>query len=188
MRQLTITLSEETYQRLLSDAEEKSQSVEELAIKCITTGESQIVENAKYVQARAREFLREHAGKVLRIGNPELDLNSVPLWRVPVFPNAASLSKSPLGAISISVSSGEILTTPEEIDKILQFGLELLGFHRIPEEKQSRLSELMRKKKYHKISAEEDIELEKLLAFADAQELQGLLSVKEKLENNDARR
>ena len=185
MRQLTITLSEETYQRLLSDAEEKSQSVEELAIECITTGESQIVKAAKHVQARAREFLREHAGKVLRIGNPELDLNSVPLWRVPVFPNTDSLSKSPLGAISISIS-GEMLTTPEEIDKMLQFGLELLGFRRISN--QSRLSELMRKKKSHKISAEEDIELGKLLAFADAKELQGLLSVKEKLGNNDARR
>ena len=126
--------------------------------------------------------------QMLRIGNPELDLNNVPIWRVPVFPNTDSLSKSTLGAISISVSSGEILTTPEEIDKILQSGLELLGFRRISKEKQSRLSELMRKKKYNRISAEEDVELEKLLAFADAQELKGLLSVKEKLENNDAKR
>ena len=188
MRQLTITLSEETYQRLLSDAEERNQSVEELAIERVTTAGFQIVENAKHVQAKARGFLREHAGKILRIGNPTLDLNSVSLWHVPVFPNTDSLSKSPLGVISISVYSGEILTTLEEIDKMLQSGLELLGFRRISKEKQSRLNELMRKKKCHKISAEEDVELEKLLAFADAQELQGLLSVKEKLENNDARR
>jgi hypothetical protein len=184
MRQLTLTLSEEAYQRLFSEAEEKKQSVEDLAIECITTGSSYIVESAKRIQAKAKRFLQKHAGKILRIGNPELDLDDIPFWRVPIFLSTDSLSKAPLGVISISVSSGEILTTDEEIDKMLQLGLEILGFRRIPKEKQSRLSELMRLKKYHKISAEEDVELEQLLAFADAQELKGLLSVKEKLENN----
>jgi len=185
MRQLTITLPEETYQRLFFDAEEKNQSVEELAIERITTGDFQIVESAKRIQAKAKGFLRKHAGKILRIGNPELDLNGVPLWRVPVFPNTDSLLKSTLGTISIYVSSEEILTTPEEI---VQSGLELLGFSRIPKGKQSRLSELMRLKKNCKISAKEAVELKKLLAFADAQELKGLLSVKEKLELTDAKR
>jgi len=184
---LTITLPEGAYQRLFSDAEENNQSVEELAIERVTTNGSQIIESAKRVQSKATEFLREHAGKILRIGNSKLDLNGIPLWRVPVFLSTDSLSKYPLGAISICVSSEEILTTPEEIDKMLQAGLELLGFCPIPKEMQSRLSELMRLKKRHKISAEEDAELEKLLAFADAQELKGLLSVKEKLENNDAK-
>ena len=188
MRQLTITLPEETYQRLFFDAEEKNQSVEELAIERITTGDFQIVESVKRVQAKAKGFLRKHAGKILRIGNPELDLNGVPLWRVPVFPNTDSLLKSTLGTISIYVSSEEILTTPEEIDKMLQSGLELLGFSRIPKGKQSRLSELMRLKKNCKISAKEAVELKKLLAFAAAQELKGLLSVKEKLELTDAKR
>ena len=188
MRQLTITLSEEVYQRLFSDAEEKNQSVEELAIDRITTSGFQIVESAKRVQAKATEFLREHAGKILRVGNPELDLSNVPFWRVPVFPNTDFLSKSPLGVISIYVSSEEFFTTSEEINKMLQSGLGFLGFLRIPKEKQSRLNELMRLKKYHKISAEETAELENLLAFADAQELKGLLSVKEKLESNGAKR
>jgi len=43
-------------------------------------------------------------------------------------------------------------------------------------------------KKNCKISAKEAVELKKLLAFADAQELKGLLSVKEKLELTDAKR
>ena len=187
MKQLTITLSDEAYQQLLSEAESKQKSLEELVFERITT-DRQFIGSAKQAQTEAAKFLRKHAGKILRVGNAELDLSETPLWHVSILPNSDSVPKSPLGTISICVFSGEILTEPEEIDRILKAGLELLGLRRIPKEKQSRLSKLMRLMKEERLSEEEAIELEGLLAYADAQELKGLRAVKEKLLLNEENR
>ena len=89
--------------------------------------------------------------------------------------DAAAAQKSPEQWILDKLfAEPESQPVPPEAHTLLAAALDTLGFQRLAPEKARRLSELLSLRKVHSLSDEETVELNTLLAEADAVELASL--------------
>ena len=159
MRLLTISLPDYLYEKLTQQAKVSETSVEEFVLFQLKRDEA---------RDTALTFLQKRAGRCLIAREPNLKDSDSPVWIVPIFTNVESSVK--VGEIFVDADTGDVLSTQQDVTKMMKKGHVSFGFETFTVKKQERLAELLALNNKKTLDLEEQSEMEALLA--EEQELQ----------------
>ena len=171
MRQLTISLPDHLYEKLMRQAKTYETSLEELVLFHLKRDE---------VKNTAIAFLRKRAGRCLVAREPILKKEStLPIWAVPIFTNVAP--PVGVGEILVGTETEEVLSTKKDVDEMLKKGHISFGFESFAVEKRERLAELLALNSQRTLKSEEKQEMETLLAEEQALQIRNLETLEKRL-------
>lgn len=159
MRLLTISLPDYLYEKLTQQAKVSETSVEEFVLFQLKRDEA---------RDTALTFLQKRAGRCLIAREPNLKDSDPPVWIVPIFTNVEASVK--VGEIFVDADTGDVLSTQQDVTKMMKKGHVNFGFETFAVKKQERLAELLALNNKKTLDLEEQSEMEALLA--EEQELQ----------------
>ena len=164
MHSLKISLPDYLYKKLTQHAKTLETSVEEFVLFSLRRDEA---------KSAAEALLRRRAGRCLTVREPLLEETAnPPIWVVPIFTNVAPSVK--VGEIIVAVDTGKVLSTEKDVVDMIRKGYSSFGFESFALEKQTRLAELLALNGEKHLAAEEQQEMEALLAEEQALQLQNL--------------
>ena len=171
MHSLKISLPDYLYQKLTQQAEAFETSVEELLL-------FRLKRDAAKVAAEA--LLRRRAGKCLIAREPILkEAVSPPVWSVPIFTNVDVPVR--VGEIAVDADTGTVLSTERDVVDMIRKGYASFGFESFALEKQTRLAELIALNGEGQLEAQEQQEMETLLAEEQTLQLRNLETLEKRL-------
>ena len=164
MHSLKISLPDYLYKKLMQHAKTLETSVEEFVLFSLKRDEA---------KSAAEALLRRRAGRCLTVREPILkETATTPIWVFPIFTNVAPSVK--VGEIVVDVDTGKVLSTEKDVVGMIRKGYSSFGFESFASEKQTRLAELLALNGEKHLAAEEQQEMETLLAEEQALQLQNL--------------
>ena len=170
MNSLTISLPDYLHEKLTQQAKAFETSVEELVLFQLKRAEA---------SDTALAFLQKYAGRCLTVREPILKEAVPSVWVVPIFTNVAPPSE--VGEIVVDADTGEVLSKKREVGDMIKKGHASFGFKPFPLEKQTRLAELLALNGEEPLKANEEREMEALLAEEQALQLQNLETLERRL-------
>ena len=170
MRLLTISLPDYLYEKLTQQAKVSETSVEEFVLFQLKRDEA---------RDTALTFLQKRAGRCLIAREPNLKDSDPPVWIVPIFTNVESSVK--VGEIFVDADTGDVLSTQQDVTKMMKKGHVSFGFETFAVEKQERLAELLALNNKKTLDLEEQSEMEALLAEEQALQIQNLETLEKRL-------
>ena len=164
MHSLKISLPDYLYKKLTQHAQTLETSVEEFVLVLLKRDEA---------KSAAEALLHRRAGRCLTVREPILTEGAnPPIWVFPIFTNVAPSVK--VGEIIVDVDTGKVLSTEKDVVGMIRKGYNSFGFEAFASEKQTRLAELLALNGEKHLAAEEQKEMEMLLAEEQALQLQNL--------------
>ena len=170
MRPLTISLPDYLYEKLTRQASTFDTSLEQLVLFQLKRDEAQDTASA---------FLRKRAGRCLMAREPILRESLPAIWAIPIFTNVAPPVE--VGEILVDADNGEVLSTQQDVAKMMKKGHVSFGFETFTVEKQERLAELLALNNKKTLDLEEKSEMEALLAEEQELQLQNLERLEKRL-------
>jgi hypothetical protein len=187
MTQLTLQLPQPVYERLREQARGAHLSISELLMQRISRDLGYAVGTAQQARRRALKLLRAEAGLVLHTGSPEFD-EGQQRWRVPVVPNLRGSEAEPVGEVLLDAVSGQPLTSPTEVRRMLAEATSRLQTHPLAPEDEARLRDLLAQNQQRPLSSAEQAELEALMKRDAEQSLANLYVLAEQLQLSPVQR
>ena len=166
MNQITISLSEATYQRLLTVAQTYHKSPEEWLAEEVTSNLTHSPTTATEARQIATEFLQKRVGLLLASKHASFKKKQG-VWNVSVIPNVRMTPPPLVGQIQIDAQSGKMLTPVAEITTMMRVAEALLGMEELPLEKQMRLRVLRSLSSQGKMTETQHQELNQLVTEAE---------------------
>ncbi|MDE0426909.1 hypothetical protein F4Y59_10810 [Candidatus Poribacteria bacterium] len=170
MRPLTISLPDYLYEKLTQQAQAFETSLEELVLFQLKRDEARDAASA---------FLRKRAGRCLTVREPVFKETVPPLWVVPIFTNVAPPVE--VGEIIVDADTGEVLSTQQDVVKMMKKGHVSFGFESFAIEKQERLAELLALNNERTLESNEKQEMETLLAEEQKLQIRNLETLEKRL-------
>ena len=128
MHPLTISLPDYLYEKLTRQANAFNTSLEQLVLFQLKRDEARDAASA---------FLKKRAGRCLTVREPILRESTPPIWAISIFTNVAPPVE--VGEILIDAGTGEVLSTEQDVTKMMKNGHVSFGFKPFAVEKQERL-------------------------------------------------
>jgi hypothetical protein len=119
VNQITINLSETTYQRLLAVAQTHQKSPEEWLAGQVTSNLAHSPATATEACQIAAAFLAKHVGILLVPQHATLN-SETEVWNVSVIPNVKMTEPTPVGEIRVDAQSGKVRTPVSEIATMIR--------------------------------------------------------------------
>jgi len=181
MYQLTLTLSDELYNRLIQRASTSQKTVEETILENLHRELGEGFLDSQKAKEQAKSFLHKRAGRCLTVIQPVWEETDIPICLVPVITNVDKSEADFVGQILINARTGEVLNTEQDVIEMVKKGHRSLGFREFPIEKQERLAELLAENQERILTESEQRDIKNLLNEEQLLQIKNLETLNKKL-------
>ena len=168
MNELTIQLSYEAYQKLLSLSQASGIAPEKWVTERINKELMFCPGTPKEALCIARRFLESRVGFLLMPKKSKLDAEGN-IWQIAVFANVKMPKPPFVGEVQVDALTGDVRTSVEEITGMMQVAEASLGMELFPIEKQERLRALRLMNTEGKLKSAQQEEFRCLVVEAERQ-------------------